>query len=109
MQSVYLLTLRQLSGRWRLVIMTVLASMPVIIAVLMLRSDNAPTVREFETAILSAMLAGSIAPLVVLAIALSLLTALALGLARLGRPGQPRDSERPEWQTPVVPKATHPA
>jgi len=69
MQSVYLLTLRQLSGRWRLVIMTVLASMPVIIAVLMLRSDNAPTVREFETAILSAMLAGSIAPLVVLAIA----------------------------------------
>lgn len=69
MQSVYLLTLRQLSGRWRLMIMTVLASMPVIIAVLMLRSDSAPTVREFETAILSAMLAGSIAPLVVLAIA----------------------------------------
>jgi ABC-2 type transport system permease protein len=69
MGSVYRLTLRQLSGRWRLTIMTVLAAMPVIIAVLMLRSDNAPSVREFETAILSAMLAGSIAPLVVLAIA----------------------------------------
>ncbi|MDF2774656.1 MAG: transporter permease subunit [Geminicoccaceae bacterium] len=69
MGSVYRLTLRQLSGRWRLTIMTVLASMPVIIAVLMLRSDDAPSVREFETAILSAMLAGSIAPLVVLAIA----------------------------------------
>ena len=69
MGSVYRLTLRQLSGRWRLVIMTVLASLPVIIAVLMLRSDDAPSVVEFETAILSAMLAGSIAPLVVLAIA----------------------------------------
>ena len=69
MGPVYQLTLRQLSGKWRLGIMTVLASLPVIIAVLMLRSDDAPTVREFETAILSAMLAGSIAPLVVLAIA----------------------------------------
>jgi ABC-2 type transport system permease protein len=49
--------------------MTVLAAMPVTIAVLMLRSDDAPSVREFETAVLSAMLAGSIAPLVVLAIA----------------------------------------
>ena len=69
MGAVYRLTLRQLSGRWRLIIMTVLAAMPAIIALLMLRSDSAPSVREFEDAILSAMLAGSIAPLVVLAIA----------------------------------------
>src|SRR5919112_6811564 len=69
MGSVYRLTLRQLSGRWRLAIMTVLALMPVIIATLMLRSDSAPSVDEFEAAVLSAMLAGSIAPLVVLAIA----------------------------------------
>src|SRR5687767_12328614 len=69
MGPVYRLTLRQLSGRWRLTIMTVLSSLPVIIAVLMLRSDDAPSVWEFEQAILSAMLAGSIAPLVVLAIA----------------------------------------
>ena len=69
MGSVYRLTLRQLSGRWRLAIMTVLALMPVIIATLMLRSNSAPSVDEFEAAVLSAMLAGSIAPLVVLAIA----------------------------------------
>ena len=69
MGPVYRLTLRQLSGRWRLTIMTVLAAMPVAIAVIMLRSSDAPSVREFEDAILSAMLAGSIAPLVVLAIA----------------------------------------
>ena len=69
MGSVYRLTMRQLSGRWRLAIMTVLAAMPVIIAVLMLHDSTAPSVREFETAVLSAMLSGSIAPLVVLAIA----------------------------------------
>ena len=69
MGPIYFLTLRQLSGRWRLAIMAVLSAMPVLIAVLMLRSNNAPSVREFETAILGAMLAGSIAPLVVLAIA----------------------------------------
>jgi ABC-type transport system involved in multi-copper enzyme maturation permease subunit len=69
MGAVYQLTLRQLAGRWRLLIMAVLALMPVIIATLMLLDDHAPSVREFETAILSAMLAGSIAPLVVLAIA----------------------------------------
>ena len=68
MGPVYTLTLRQLSGRWRLAVMTVLAAMPVAIAALMLRSDSAPSVREFETVVLSAMLAGSIAPLVVLAI-----------------------------------------
>lgn len=69
MGSVYLLTLRQLTGRWRLLIMAVLAAMPVAIAVLMVSSIRAPSVRDFETAVLSALLAGSIAPLVVLAIA----------------------------------------
>jgi ABC-2 type transport system permease protein len=69
MGPVYYLTLRQLSGKWRLAIMTVLAAMPVIIAVLMLHSPHAPEVAQFEKAVLSAMLAGSIAPLVVLAIA----------------------------------------
>lgn len=69
MSSVYRLTIRQLSGRWRLSIMTVLAAMPVLIAVLMLASDSAPSVQEFEIVVLGAMLAGSIAPLVVLAIA----------------------------------------
>jgi ABC-2 type transport system permease protein len=69
MRSVYLLTLRQLSGRWRLLIMTVLAAMPVIIAIITLGSSSAPRVEDFEQAVLSTMLAGSIAPLVVLAIA----------------------------------------
>ncbi len=69
MGSVYRLTLRQLSGRWRLAIMAVLAAMPVLIAALVLSGARAPSVAEFETGIIGAMLAGSIAPLVVLAIA----------------------------------------
>ena len=69
MGSVYLLTLRQLSGRWRLVIMSVLAFMPVLITAMIVRSTSAPSVQEFELVVFSAMLAGSIAPLVVLAIA----------------------------------------
>jgi ABC-2 type transport system permease protein len=69
MRSVYLLTLRQLSGKWRLIIMTVLAAMPVLITLLALRDKNAGSIDEFEEAVVSAMLAGSIAPLIVLAIA----------------------------------------
>ena len=69
MRTVYGLTLRQLSGRWRLAIMAVLATLPVMIAVLMLRNDTAPSVRDFEVAVLNSILAGAIAPLVVLAIA----------------------------------------
>jgi ABC-2 type transport system permease protein len=69
MTSVYILTLRQLFGRWRLLIMTVLAAMPVLVAALTLRSSSAPPVAAFENVVFSAMLAGSISPLVVLAIA----------------------------------------
>jgi ABC-2 type transport system permease protein len=69
MGTVYRLTLRQLAGRWRLTIMTVLAALPVIVAAITISSREAPSLEEFETAIVGAMLSGSIAPLVVLAIA----------------------------------------
>jgi ABC-2 type transport system permease protein len=69
MSSVYYLTLRQLTGRWRLFIMTVLAAMPVVIAQMVVVSDRAPAVEEFEMTILGAMFTGSILPLIVLAIA----------------------------------------
>ena len=68
MLAVYLITLRQLSGRWRLLVMAVLAAMPVAITTIMLSQGDAPSVADFETVVLSAMLSGSITPLVVLAI-----------------------------------------
>ena len=72
MRPVYLLTLRQLSGRWRLVIMTVLATLPVGLALLAVVFDNqAPPVEEFEMLAFSGMLVGIIMPLIVLAIAAS--------------------------------------
>jgi ABC-2 type transport system permease protein len=67
--AVYLLTLRQVSGRWRLAILTVLAVMPVVSALVTLAQRETPSVAEFETVVFSTMLAGAITPLVVLAIA----------------------------------------
>jgi ABC-2 type transport system permease protein len=69
MYSIYMLTLRQSSGRFRLMIMSVLAVMPVLMALVAVRSMRAPSVEEFEIIVLSTMLAGSIMPLVVLTIA----------------------------------------
>lgn len=68
MLAVYVITLRQLTGGWRLLIMAALAAMPVAITTMMLRSSSGPSVADFESVVLSAMLSGSIAPLVVLAI-----------------------------------------
>jgi ABC-2 type transport system permease protein len=69
MLAIYQLSLRQLSGRWRIAIMTVLAALPVLMAVMMLHDQRTLSVGEFDAAVLSAILAGSISPLVVLAIA----------------------------------------
>ena len=69
MSSVYLLTLRQLSGRWRLLVMFVLALMPLVLTESLVLVPSGASVDEFELIVLNAMLAGSITPLVVLAIA----------------------------------------
>ena len=69
MHAIYFLTLRQLSGRWRLAIIAVVAALPPLVAVMMLQSSSAPSVVEFENAILGALLAGAVAPLVLLALA----------------------------------------
>ena len=69
MGPVYRLTLRQLSGRWRLLITIVLVSLPVLMGVIATVVDDPPSTEEFEGIVLDGMLAGSILPLVVLAIA----------------------------------------
>ena len=51
----------------------------------------------------------TLAPLVVLAIALALLAALSLGLARIGRPGGPAAAPRPGWKPTTLPRATRAA
>lgn len=69
MNAVYRLTLRQLAGKWRLLIMTVLSLLPVLTTLVVVRAEHSATVREFEAVVLSSMLAAAITPLVVLAIA----------------------------------------
>lgn len=76
MNAIYRLTLRQLSGKWRLMIMTVLAAVPVIMAGVYVAAtsdgERAVAARDFsgfDVAILGTMLAGSITPLVALAMA----------------------------------------
>ncbi len=69
MGSVYVLTLRQLTGRWRMIVLTILAALPVLVTLLVLRSESAPSVGDFEMIVYNTLLVGSITPLVVLAIA----------------------------------------
>lgn len=69
MSPVYFLTLRQLAGRWRLVAVAVVAALPILITLITLLDTSAPPMHEFENIILGAMLAGAVAPLVVLALA----------------------------------------
>jgi ABC-2 type transport system permease protein len=67
--TIYRLTLRQLAGRWRLGILTVLSALPVGITAMLLNIDESPAVREYESVVLATMFAGAIVPLVVLALA----------------------------------------
>ena len=70
MMFVYKLTLRQLSGRWRLLITLLLSALPVTMGVIwrLIEGDARPD-HEFEDFALNGMLAASIIPLVSLAIA----------------------------------------
>ena len=74
MGSVYALSLRQLSGRWRLLVMTILAALPILMTAIVLASGDSPDVGEFEMVVFNGMLSGSIIPLVVLAIAAAAFT-----------------------------------
>lgn len=70
MAFVYRLTLRQLSGRWRLLITLVLAALPVVMGVMwrLIEDDRFPD-QDFQGAALNGMLLAAIIPLVTLAIA----------------------------------------
>ncbi|MGI9627896.1 MAG: ABC transporter permease [Longimicrobiales bacterium] len=69
MSSVFWLTVRQLTGKWRLLIMTPLAMVPVVFTAFIVRLSPTPFVGEFEIIVISTMLVGTIAPLIVVSIA----------------------------------------
>ncbi|NQW21498.1 MAG: ABC transporter permease subunit [Chloroflexi bacterium] len=68
MWFIYKLTLRQLSGRWRLLITLLLTALPVVMGVIRSLVEDGPPDAEFQTGVVG-MLVGVIMPLVVLAIA----------------------------------------
>lgn len=69
MSAVYALTLRQLSGKWRLIIMAILSTFPIVLTVNLLRDNDAVGILEFETIMIGSMIAGAIGPLILLATA----------------------------------------
>ncbi len=66
MGLIFSLTLRQLSGKWRLIIIAVLSVLPVIMG--LTRPDDAP-LSEVDDVLVNGMLASAILPIVVLAVA----------------------------------------
>ena len=69
MSPLFRLTVQQLTGKWRIVIMAILASLPVAFTALIVNAPRPPFVDEFEVIVISTLLAGSIAPLIIVAIA----------------------------------------
>jgi ABC-2 type transport system permease protein len=68
-RSIYVLTLRQLTGKWRLVILAGLAALPPLVAVIATAGSNRPTPSELDDALLDGLLASAVLPVVVLAVA----------------------------------------
>jgi ABC-2 type transport system permease protein len=69
MNAVYILTLRQLTGKWRLLVMLVLSTLPVFVTAVMLDNTDGPSVNDFEQVVLGGILMGAVTPLIVLSLA----------------------------------------
>lgn len=68
-RAVYVLSIRQLTGRWRLAILLVLSAVPFAVAVAAGVSADKPTAADLDDALLNGLLAAAILPIVVLTVA----------------------------------------
>ncbi len=69
MLDVFLMSARQLTGKWRLAVMLVLGAVPVTIAVVTTQSGEIPNATEIDDVLITGMLVSAVLPLVVLAVA----------------------------------------
>ena len=69
MGLIFALTIRQLSGRWRLLIILLLALLPLLPAIVSVFIDEPMTNEDFDDSLFNAMLVSAILPIVVLAVA----------------------------------------
>jgi hypothetical protein len=68
-RAIYTLSIRQLTGRWRLTVLVVLCGLPFLLAGVAGASTDPPTASELDDALLNGLLAASILPIVVLTFA----------------------------------------
>ena len=69
MSLIYTLTLRQLAGKWRLIIIVVLAILPIVMAWVSTIADPRPDHSEIDDVLINGMFASAILPIIVLALA----------------------------------------
>ncbi|HKI92349.1 MAG TPA: ABC transporter permease, partial [Gaiellaceae bacterium] len=68
-RAVYLLSLRQLMGRWRVSILVLLCAVPFAVAGAAGAAADAPSAADLDRALLNGLLAAAILPIVVLTVA----------------------------------------
>lgn len=69
MTAIYLLSIRQLAGKWRLLILLFLCAVPFVVAVAAGSAADPPTSSHIDDVLLNGLLASAILPIVVLAVA----------------------------------------
>jgi ABC-2 type transport system permease protein len=68
MTLIYMLTLRQLTGKWRLLIVVALAAIPILMAFSSTFADPPPTIEEFDNILLNGIFTSAILPIIVIAL-----------------------------------------
>ncbi len=69
MSLIYMLTLRQLAGKYRLIIIVILAILPIVMAWVSTIADDGPSHGEIDDVLINGMFASAILPIIVLALA----------------------------------------
>ncbi len=69
MTAIYLLSIRQLTGRWRLLLLLLLCAIPLVVAVAAGSAADKPTPSHLDDVLLNGLLTSAILPIVVLAVA----------------------------------------
>jgi ABC-2 type transport system permease protein len=69
MTAIYLLSIRQLTGKWRLLILAGLSAVPLALAAIAASAADKPSPAELDDILLDGLLASAILPIVVLAVA----------------------------------------
>ena len=69
MSLIYTLTLRQLAGKYRIIIIVILAILPIVMAWVSTIADDRPSHSEIDDVLINGMFASAILPIIVLALA----------------------------------------